>query len=56
MSLFSWTDSATIVRDERVELGDGGWEDDTVVRSGEGRPVQEYIYGSGGNRLGTSTS
>ena len=30
--LFWWADSTILVRDERMELGDGGWEEDSIVR------------------------
>lgn len=30
--LFWWADFTSIVRDEGVEPGDGGWEENTVAR------------------------
>ena len=49
--LFQWVDLTIIVRDERVEPGDGGWEDYTVARSGKGRSLRDRVFGRRNNRL-----
>lgn len=36
-----------LVRDARVEFGDGGWESDSAARGKEGGPFQEYEIAGG---------
>ena len=49
--LFRWVDLTTAVRNERVEPGDGGWEDYTTARSGKGRSLRDRDFGRRSNRL-----
>ena len=49
--MFPWVDLTMTVRDERVEPGDGGWEDYTVARSGKARSFRDRVFGRRSNRL-----
>ena len=49
--LFRWVDLTIAVRNERVEPGDGGWEDYTITRSGKRRSLRDRVFGRRSNRL-----